>query len=146
DHGVLPQEIVWVRGGLEQPGRSEKLELALPPTIRLEACPPGKCLSGMLAAGEIDAVISPRAPSSHTHGAANVGWLFEDPVQAAKDYYRRTRVFPIMHILGVRKRLAERHPWLPAALLKAFTRAKGVALERLAETAASSVMLPFIAE
>jgi hypothetical protein len=70
----------------------------------------------MLAAGEIDAIISPRAPSCHASGDGNVGWLFDDPTAAAIDYYRRTRVFPIMHMVGVRRSLADRHPWLAAAV------------------------------
>ena len=65
---------------------------------------------------------------------------------AAKDYYRRTRIFPIMHILGVRRELAERHPWLPTAMLKAFDQSKRLALEHLADTSATKVTLPFVEE
>ena len=85
-------------------------------------------------------------PSCHADGTSNVGWLFDDPVAAAKDYYRRTGIFPIMHLVGVRRALAERHPWLPAAVLKAFTQAKAVALARLGDTAATKVTLPFVEE
>ena len=120
--------------------------MTLPASVRLEAAPAGASLSGMLAAGEIDAIISPRAPSCHARGDGNVGWLFDDPTAAAIDYYRRTRVFPIMHMVGVRRSLADRNPWLPAAVLKAFTQAKAVALARLADTAAAKVMLPFVEE
>ena len=87
----------------------------------------------MLAAGDTDGIISPRQPSCH--GKGGVGWLFDDPTAAAQDYYRRTGIFPIMHIVGVRRSLAERHPWLPAAVLKAFTQAKTEALAHLADTA-----------
>lgn len=146
DHGVAPHDVVWVRGGLEEPGRPEKIALDLPPSVRLEATPAGATLSRMLAAGEIDAVISPRAPSCHEDGRSNVGWLFDDPAAAARDYYRRTRIFPIMHLVGVRRQLAERHPWLPAAVLKAFIQAKAVALARLADASAPKAMLPFVDE
>jgi 4,5-dihydroxyphthalate decarboxylase len=146
DHGVQPSDVVWVRGGLEEPGRPEKIALNLPPAIRLEAAPAGAALSRMLAAGEIDAIVSPRMPSCHEDGMSNVGWLFDDPVAAAKDYYRRTGIFPIMHLVGVRRTLAERHPWLPAAVLKAFTQAKAAALSRLGDTAATKVTLPFVEE
>jgi 4,5-dihydroxyphthalate decarboxylase len=64
----------------------------------------------------------------------------------AKDYYRRTGIFPIMHVVGVRKTLAEQHPWLPGAVLKAFTQAKAAALEALADTSATKVTLPFVEE
>ena len=75
-----------------------------------------------------------------------MGWLFADPTAAAKDYYQRTRIFPIMHMVGVRRTIAERHPWLPAAVLKAFTQAKAVALAKLSDTSATKVTLPFVEE
>jgi 4,5-dihydroxyphthalate decarboxylase len=98
----------------------------------------------MLAAGEIDGIISPRRPSCF--GSGYVGWLFDDPAAAATDYYRRTGIFPIMHMVGVRRTLADRHPWLPAAVLKAFTAAKAMALAHLADTSAPKVLLPFVEE
>jgi 4,5-dihydroxyphthalate decarboxylase len=100
----------------------------------------------MLGAGEIDAIISPRAPSCHASGDGRIGWLFDDPTAAAIAYYRRTRDFPIMHLVGVRRSLADGHPWLPAAVLKAFTDAKTLALAHLTDTAATKVMLPFVEE
>jgi 4,5-dihydroxyphthalate decarboxylase len=72
--------------------------------------------------------------------------LFDDPTATAKDYFRRTNVFPIMHVVGIRKELAERHNWLPGAVLKAFTQAKMAALEKLGDTSAPKVMLPFVEE
>jgi len=146
DHGVKPSEIQWVRGGQEEPGRKEKIALDLPADVQIEDAPEGSTLSRMLAAGEIDAIISPRIPSCQVRGDPNVGWLFADPKAAAADYFRRTGIFPIMHILGVRKTLVEAHPWLPAAALKAFERSKRVALERLADTSAPKVTLPFVEE
>jgi 4,5-dihydroxyphthalate decarboxylase len=76
----------------------------------------------------------------------NVGWLFDDPTATAKDYYRRTGIFPIMHVVGVRKTLAEQHPWLPGAVFKAFNQAKSAALEALSDTSATKVTLPFVEE
>ena len=108
---MSPSDVVWVRGGLEEPGRIEKVAVALPTAIRLEAAPEGATLAGLLAEGAIDGVISPRAPSAPRQRPPGVGWLFDDPIAAAKDYYRRTQIFPIMHLVGVRRDLAERHPW-----------------------------------
>src|SRR5262249_10901106 len=76
----------------------------------------------------------------------NIGWLFRDPMEAGKDYFRRTGIFPIMHLIGVRKTLVEKHPWLPAAVLKAFDQSKNKALEQLTDVAAPKVTLPFIEE
>jgi 4,5-dihydroxyphthalate decarboxylase len=146
DHGVRPEDISWVRGGIEMPGRPEKLALELPPGVHIEAAPEGTTISELLDRGEIDGFIGPRPPSRQALKNPNIGWLFDDPTAAAKDYYRRTGVFPIMHVLGVRKALAERHPWLPGALLKAFTQSKAAALELLADTSATKVTLPFVEE
>ena len=145
DHGVHPSDVTWVRGGYEQPGRLEKIALALPPDVRLEDAPGGETISGLLADGGIDAVIGPRAPSCfgrHPH----VGYLYPDPQRAATDWFQRTRIFPIMHLLGVRRTLAERHPWLPVAVAKAFEKSKAAALARLADTSATKVTLPFVEE
>ncbi len=145
EYGVKPSDITWVRGGYDQPGRIEKITLNLPPDVRIEDAPEGATISGMLANGEIDGLIGPRAPSCFgTH--PQVRWLFPDPATAAADWFRKTRIFPIMHILGIRRTLAERHPWLPVAAMKAFEQAKARALEKLAAVATSKVTLPFVDE
>lgn len=145
-YGVKPSDIRWVRGGLEQAGRVEKIAVALPGEIKIEPAPEGRTLNAMLEAGEIDAFIGPRTPSCFEQGKPNVGWLFPDPMAAAKDYFRQTGHFPIMHLIGVRRSLVAQHPWLPAAVLKAFTQAKAICLARLEETSASKVTLPFMEE
>jgi 4,5-dihydroxyphthalate decarboxylase len=100
----------------------------------------------MLDRGEIDGFIAPRPPSGAAASNPNVGWLFDDPTAVAKEYYQRTNVFPIMHVVGVRKELAAEHPWLPGAVLKAFEQSKKAALDKLADTSATKVTLPFVEE
>ena len=146
DFGVSPADITWVRGGIDTPGRPEKIKLQLPPNVKLENAPEGQTISDMLDRGELDGFIAPRPPSGAALTNPNVGWLFDDPTATAKDYYRRTGVFPIMHVVGVKKELAAQHPWLPGAVLKAFSQAKAVALEKLADTSATKVTLPFVEE
>jgi 4,5-dihydroxyphthalate decarboxylase len=146
EYGVNPSDITWVRGGMETPGRPEKIPLQLPPDIRIETAPGDVTLSQMLERGEIDAIIGPRAPSCFEQGNPQVGWLFPDPSRTAADYFRRTGIFPIMHVLGVRRELAEQHPWLPMAVAKAFGEAKSIALSRLVDTSATKVTLPFVEE
>jgi 4,5-dihydroxyphthalate decarboxylase len=119
--------------------------LNLPPDVRVENAPDGATISGLLANGEIDAVIGPRAPSCFGRDP-NVGWLYPDPAAAAAAWFRKSRIFPIMHILGIRRTLAEQHPWLPMAAMKAFEQSKARALAKLADVAASKVTLPFLDE
>lgn len=145
DHGVKPSDIQWVRGGIEDADRPEKIAIKLPPNVKLEDAPAGKSISRLLAEGTIDGFIAPRPPSL-PEGTPNVGWLFADPVAAAKDYYKRTGIFPIMHLVGVRRELAERNPWLPGAVFKAFEQAKKAALDLLSDTSATKVTLPFVEE
>lgn len=146
DHGVKPSDIHWIRGGLEEAGRLEKIAITLPRDVKLDNAPDGRTLSAMLEAGEIDAFVGPRVPSCFSRGHPHVGWLFSDPVAAAMDYYKRTAIFPIMHLVGVRRELAETHPWLPAAVSKAFERSKSIALEKLSDTSSTKVTLPFVEE
>ncbi len=146
DFGVRPSDVIWVRGGMEQPGRVEKVDLDLPPDVRLEPAPPDTTLSRMLERGDIDGIVGPRLPACFGNPGSPVGWLFADPKGAAIDYFRRTGIFPIMHVLGVRRTLAKRHPWLPAALAKAFDRAKAVAFDHLRDASAAKAMLPFLEE
>jgi 4,5-dihydroxyphthalate decarboxylase len=146
DHGVKPSDMHWIRGGLEEAGRPEKIAITLPKDVKLDNAPEGRTLSSMLEAGEIDAFIGPRVPSCFERGHPDIGWLFSDPVAAAKDYYKRTGIFPIMHLVGVRREIVDKQPWLPAAVLKAFERSKAIALDRLADTSSAKVTLPFVEE
>ncbi len=146
EYGVRPEDVIWVRGGMEDPGRIEKITLKLPAGVRLEAAPAGRTLSRLLASGEIDGIVGPRLPSCFEDPAAQVGWLFPDTAQTAAQYYQRTGIFPIMHVIGVRRALVDAHPWLPATLLKAFSAAKSLALELLSDTSATKVTLPFVEE
>jgi 4,5-dihydroxyphthalate decarboxylase len=146
DYGVTPADIHWIRGGIAQPGRSEKLTVKLPAGVRLDNAPEGATISALLQAGEIDGFIAPRPPSRIEKGHSHIGWLFPDPAAAAKNYFKRTGFFPIMHVLGIRRVLAEQHPWLPGAVLKAFEQAKQLAVAELADTTVAKVTLPFVEE
>ena len=146
DYGIRPEDVTWVRGGIDTPGRPEKIKLNLPAGVHVEAAPEGTTISQLLDAGEIDGFIAPRPPSEAALQNPHVGWLFDDPTAVAKDYYRRTGIFPIMHVVGIRKEIAAAHPWLPAAVFKAFNASKAAALELLADTSATKVTLPFVEE
>ena len=146
DYDVKPADIHWIRGGIEEAGRPEKLTIKLPPGVRLDNAPEGATISALLEGGEIDGFIAPRPPALVERGHPDIGWLFPDPVAVAKDYFKRTGFFPIMHVVGIRRTLAERHPWLPGAVFKAFEQSKQVSLTKLSDTSATKVTLPFIEE
>ena len=143
DYGVKPSDIQWVRGGIEDAGRPEKISIKLPDDVKLEDAPAGKSISAMLAEGTIDAFMAPRPPSLPKN-TPNIGWLFPDPVATAKDYYKRTGIFPIMHALGIRRDIYEKNRWLAASLFKAYLRAKRIADAEFAETTALKIGLPWI--
>jgi 4,5-dihydroxyphthalate decarboxylase len=146
DHGVKPSDMIWVRGGIETPGRPEKITVKLPAGVRMEDAPQGSTISALLECGDIDAFIAPRAPVGAGKHNPNIGWLFPDPIAAGQDYFKRTGIFPIMHVTGIRRELVEKHSWLPAAVFKAFREAKAKCLEALEDTAATKVTLPFVEE
>ena len=146
DYGVKPSEIQWVRGGVGTPDRPEKIKLQLPDDVSIEVAPKGRSLDNMLVAGDLDGFIGPRNPPCYDEGNPDIVRLFPDLVGTATAYYRRTGIFPIMHLLGLRKSLAESHPWLPGALFKAFNASKNHAVDQLLDTAASHATIPFLAE
>ena len=110
EYGVKPTDIKWRQGGIEAPGRTERTPLKPIPGLDLQPIRPDKTLSGMLERGELDAVFSARAPSCFVRGAPNVARLFPDPREVEKAYYKKTGMFPIMHLMGVKRHLVERHP------------------------------------
>ena len=120
DFGIAAAEIEWVQAGLENAGRRDKFPLNLPKGFPLTTGGPGGTLSGMLAEGRLDAVISARPPSCFIAGHPNVRRLFPDYRSAERDYFVRTGLFPIMHAVGIRRDVAQQHPWLPASVYKAF--------------------------
>jgi 4,5-dihydroxyphthalate decarboxylase len=144
DTGVTPDQIIWVRGGMDKPGRPEKINLDLPDNVTIENAPEGSTLNQMLIDGEIDGFIGPRWPRCYHEGHPQIRRLWQDGLSAALQWHQDTGLFPIMHVLGVRRSLAEQHPWLPGALLKAFTEAKTIALDALSDTSATKVTMPFV--
>lgn len=145
EFGVTAADIRWRTGGVEDPGRPEKVKLDLPDGIEVEPIPADKSLSGMLAAGEIDAVVAPLPPSCWLGRAGDVARLFPDFRELEKDYYRRTGVFPIMHVAAIRADLVEQHRWLAGNVFQAFDEAKNMALRDLGNFGAAKATLPWLA-
>jgi len=96
DHGIKASDVAWFTGGQEVPGRKERIELRLPPEIKVQPIPQDRTLNDMLDKGEIDALVTARIPSCYAAGAPHVRRLFPDFKTVEIDYYRRTKIFPIM--------------------------------------------------
>jgi len=144
EYGVKPSEIHWRQGGQEQAGRHERTPLKPIPGVDLKSIPEDKTLVGMLRDGELDALFTARGPSSFLAGEPHIGRLFPDARKAEQDYFRKTGLFPIMHMVGIRKSLVERYPWLPVSVFKAFLEAKRLAMIDLTDVNALMVTLPWL--
>jgi len=143
EYGVMPSNIRWRRGGLEEPGRRERTKIELPADVDYAPIPVDRTLSDMLAKGEIDALLSARAPSCFLSGAANVGRMFPDYPAVEEAYFCKTRIFPIMHAVGIRRSLVERHPWLAVSVYKAFLKAKELCMKELGQIGHLATSLPW---
>lgn len=145
EYGINPEDINWVRGGVEEAGRDERSPIDLPDSVKLTQVPDDKTLSQMLADGEIDGYIGARAPSCFLNGVENVGRLFGDNyIEAEKDYFKRTGIFPIMHMVGIKRSVVKENPWLPVSLYKAFAESKRLAVKELGEICHLAVSLPWM--
>lgn len=149
--GILSDEyqvpvtgVDYFNGGEEQPGRGEKLKLDLPAGIRLQAIPETRTLAAMLDSGEIDALYTARMPSTFTHGSGAVRRLFEDYPAVERAYYLKTKIFPVMHTVVIRRDVYEKYPWVAQSLYKAFVLAQREVYQDLYQTAALKYMLPWL--
>jgi 4,5-dihydroxyphthalate decarboxylase len=143
EFGIAAKDINWVQAGLENPGRKDKFPLNLPEGFPLVSRNDA-ALSQLLAAGELDGVMSARRPSCFDNGHPHVARLFPDYRAAEQDYYRKTGIFPIMHALGIRRDIYEKNRWLAASLFKAYLQSKRIADTDLAEVTALKVGLPWV--
>ncbi|WP_255951100.1 ABC transporter substrate-binding protein [Streptomyces odontomachi] len=144
EHDVPVESVTYRTGGLHQAGRVEKLKVDLPPDVRVTPIGPQQTLSDMLASGEIDALYTPRTPASFTRGDSGVRRLFEPSGTAEEEYFRRTGIFPIMHVVVLRRDVYERNRWLARSLYDAFVAAKLQCEQGMDETAAARYMLPWL--
>ena len=144
EYNVHPKDIHWRGGGQEEAGRDERTPLELTNGVDLQPIPDDRTLVQMFEAGELDALMTARAPSSFVNGKPNIARLFPNYRQVEKAYYQKPKLFPIMHLVGIRNDLAERYPWLAGSLYKAFLEAKNIALEEVGQIAALNVTLPWV--
>lgn len=143
EYGVDPASVEYMTGGEEEPGRDEKLALELPARFKVKRIGPRQTLSAMIAAGEIDALHTARAPSTFYSQPGAVRRLFDEYVEVERAYFRKTRIFPIMHTVVIRSDLYRAHPWIAQSLQKAFVLAQRKVYDDLSVTAALKTMLPW---
>ncbi|HEU4661538.1 MAG TPA: 4,5-dihydroxyphthalate decarboxylase [Pseudolabrys sp.] len=142
--GVDLRSIRWVQAGMNQAGREEKVEFKLPKGIQYEQRR-DTSISALLLSGEIDAAISARVPDAFNHGGGKIVRLFPDYRTEEARYYRETGIFPIMHVIALRRAVFERYPWVAMNLFKAFEQAKERSLERMHDLTASRIPVPWSA-
>jgi 4,5-dihydroxyphthalate decarboxylase len=146
DYGVKPESVEYWTGGEEETQRDEKMKLDLPSRFKVHPIGPSKMLAKMIADGEIDALHTARAPSTFYSKPDAVKRLFPDFVAVEREYYRRTRIFPIMHVVAIRREVYEKNRWIAMSLYKAFVEAQRRAYRSLRETAAHKAMLPWLTD
>jgi 4,5-dihydroxyphthalate decarboxylase len=143
EYGVDPAGCEYWTGGEEEPGRDEKLRLELPAKFTVKPIGPQQTLARMIADGELDAMHTARAPSTFRSRPEKVKRLFENFVEVEKAYYRKTKIFPIMHTVVIRRELYEKNRWIAQSLFKAFAQAQRKTYEYLNTSMALAAMLPW---
>jgi 4,5-dihydroxyphthalate decarboxylase len=143
DMGVSLSDVHWYQAGANAPGREEKVELNLPPGVTLTRVA-DRSLSELLASGEIDCAIIARPPTSFLEEHPDVVRLFPNFLEMEEDYYARTRVWPIMHIIAMRRAILDAHPWAARNLYNAFLESKRRSVERILDPAVSRYPVPWL--
>ncbi|WP_025601035.1 4,5-dihydroxyphthalate decarboxylase [Burkholderia sp. WSM2230] len=141
--GIPLSEIEWVQGGVNQAGRKEKVNVHVPEGVSYRP-EPGHSLTSLLLDGRIDAILSARAPEPGQERAGEIVRLFPHFADVERDYFEATRIFPIMHLIVLRRETFERNRWIAGNLLKAFEEAKRNSLERLSDITCSHFPLPWM--
>jgi 4,5-dihydroxyphthalate decarboxylase len=144
EYGVKPSEMHWFMGGLKTFTEQPLIPLDLPKDVKLDFLPHGQTLEAMFAADELDALLSIYIPSLFLDGSPQIARLFPNFKDVEQDYYRRTKIFPIMHTIVVREDVYREHPWAAKSIYKAFCEAKHLAVDALYDTDALIVALPWL--
>jgi 4,5-dihydroxyphthalate decarboxylase len=142
EYGIPPKDIHWIQAGEENPGRKDRVDFEMPTGVRLES-KADRTLNEMIETGEIDAMMSPRMPTCFLQGSPSVRRLFPNYKQAEMDYFKKTGLFPIMHVIVIKRSIYDREPWVAQTLYKAFCAAKDLCMRELYDTNILRVSLPW---
>ncbi len=147
-YGLDPRSMAWTTGGLNASGRKERIPITPGPGYRITPAPEGRSLNDLLQEGVLDGVIAPEPPSCFRNADAGVRRLFADPRAEEKAYFEQSGIFPIMHLVAVRRSVLESRPDIAVALYEALVAARDDGYRRLEAMAAAPslpIMLPFLA-
>jgi 4,5-dihydroxyphthalate decarboxylase len=144
EYGVRDSDMHWFMGGLNTFTEKPLIPLDLPERVKLDFLPAGQTLEAMFEAGELDALLSIYIPQLFLDGSPRIARLFPNFKQAEQDYYRKTRIFPIMHTIVLREDVYREHPWAARSLYRAFSEAKDLAVNGLYDTDALHLALPWL--
>jgi len=140
---LMTTAVLWMRGHIEHeygvPLKSiewfaeleDDVEVKLPASLKVTRLPPNKSVETMLAEGELDAVLHSDLIKPFTAKDTRVARLFSDHKKEEMAYFKKTGIFPIMHVLGLRQSLVEQHPWVAVNMFRAFNEAKAMAMTRM---------------
>jgi 4,5-dihydroxyphthalate decarboxylase len=142
EYGIDLTSVQWVQGGINTPGRVETLPVSLPEGIevRTEA---DRSLNEMLLEGSLDAILVPHPPTAFEDGSGKIVQLFSDTQQTEQEYFQRTGIFPVMHLVVIRREVFTQYPWTASNLVKAFTESKDRSLARMFDPTAPHIPLPW---
>ncbi len=144
DYGVDLSTIQWVEGAINHPGpHGHPSLLPLTRPIAIEPNTSGRSLSDLLESGGIDAIVGTVLPDAIRRNP-DIQRLFPDYREVEKDYYRRTKIFPIMHLLALRRDVYEAHPFIASSLFDALCAAKERARLRMRDLGTLQYMLPWM--
>jgi 4,5-dihydroxyphthalate decarboxylase len=145
EYGIKLSAIEWVQAGVNEPGRAEKVELKLPKGVKLTRVK-DKSLNEMLLKGEIDAILAARPPAAFSAGDKKIKRFFDDYLEVEEAYYRKTRIFPIMHAVAIRSEILDKNPWAARALFNAFDEAKQRSVQRALDSTVTMFPIPWYYE
>jgi 4,5-dihydroxyphthalate decarboxylase len=138
EHGFDFRSVNWVAE------RKSRVPISLPDGMRMRLMAPGERLTELLESGAVDAALIHHVPDCFENGSPRVKRIFADYDTAEREYYRRTGLHPIMHCVVVRRDVQQRHPRVARSMFDALCDARRLAMERLRDTGAYRVMLPFL--
>jgi len=145
DLGVPLDRIDWLQAGVNEPGRVEKVKIDLPAGVRYRTVADAS-LDQMLLDGRIDVALTARPPRAFAAGDARVRRLFPDFQAREEAHYRKTGIFPIMHVIAIRRDVYSDHPWIAMNPLKAFDEAKRRSTARMTDITASHAPFPWMSD